>query len=385
MDLFLDTLRRITEGADLEQGEAEALFAEVMSGRIAPLLVAALLAALKTKGETPREIAGAARAMRAAALTVETGTRAVDTCGTGGDRSGTFNISTAAAIVAAAAGARVAKHGNRAASSRCGSADVLESLGVAIDLGPRAAAACLERTGITFLFAPLYHPAMRHAVEARRMLRLRTIFNYLGPLTNPGRVRRQVIGAPDPATFERIASVVGRLDYEHCVVVHGLEGLDEVSLAGPTRVAEWREGALRERLVEPEEFGLHRRPLSELRGGETAENALAIRALLSGTAQSSRGGGRGAAARALGPAAEVVALNAGCALYVAGIVPTWEEGVGRALEALIAGEALRKLDEWVGVSRSLRGSQGGTAEDPAAEDQPFHVAPVTRLSPDSAG
>ena len=382
--LLTDALRRITEGRDLDESGAEALFAEVMSGRVSPLLVAALLAALKTKGECSAEIVGAARAMRRAALPVETGgARTVDTCGTGGDGSGSLNVSTAAAIVAAAAGARVAKHGNRAASSRCGSADVLEALGVEIDHGPESAAACLEQTGITFLFAPRYHPAMRHAIEARRELRLRTIFNYLGPLTNPAGVRRQVIGAADPPGFERIASVLESLDYEHCVVVHGMEGLDEVSVSGPSRISEWRDGMLRERLVHPEDFGFRRRPLSEVRGGDVAENAAALRAILSGRGSAPGRAGRGAPSgeRDLEAAAEIVALNAGCALYVAGIASTWEAGVERALETLRAGAGLGKLEEWIRVSRTLRkGVPRGTAQDPAAGEQPLHAAPRGRGS-----
>jgi anthranilate phosphoribosyltransferase len=375
---FSDALRRVTEGADLAEDEAEAAFTEIVRGAVPPLLVAALLAALKTKGESAAEIAGAVRAMRAAAVRVDAaGAAAVDTCGTGGDRAGTLNVSTGAAVVAAAGGARVAKHGNRAASSRCGSADVLEALGVEIDLGPEAAAACMRKAGIAFLFAPRYHPAMRHAAEARRALGLRTIFNYLGPLTNPAGVRRQVIGVPDPAAFERIAAVVGGLGYEHCLVVHGLEGLDEVSLAGPTRVAEWREGELRERLVEPEDFRLRRRPLAGVRGGDPAENARALRAILSGERSAQHAPGREAAGGARDPeaAADIVALNAGAALYVGGVAATWEEGVERALAVLATGAGLRKLDAWIDASRAAgRQAPAGPSRDPPASDQPLHGA-----------
>ncbi|HEY7462610.1 MAG TPA: anthranilate phosphoribosyltransferase [Gemmatimonadota bacterium] len=367
-----DALRIVSEGRDLDEAEAEAVFDAIMSGRATPLLVAALLAALKTKGESATEIAGAARAMRRAGRRLAADpARLIDTCGTGGDGAGTFNISTTAAVVAAAAGARVAKHGNRAASSRCGSADVLEELGVAIELEPDAALACLERVGITFLFAPRYHPAMRHAVEARRELRLRTLFNYLGPLTNPAGARRQVIGVADSVTFDRLTTVLGRLDYDHCVLVHGREGLDEVSLAGPTRVAEWKEGRLREYDVGPADFGLAPRPLSALSGGEAAENARAVRAVLSGQ------GLAGAEERDHGPdlsaAADVVALNAGCALYVAGLSAGWREGVERARAVLAAGGGARKLDEWIRVSRALeRTGPQGAAEDASGEDHSLH-------------
>jgi anthranilate phosphoribosyltransferase len=371
-----DALKRVTARQDLDAEETEALFVEVMSGRVAPLMLAALLAALRTKGEATTEIVGAARAMRRAGLSVETdGLSPIDTCGTGGDHSGTLNISTAAAIVAAAAGAPVAKHGNRAASSRCGSADVLETLGVDIELGPAAAAACLRESGITFLFAPYYHPAMRHAVEARRALGVPTIFNYLGPLTNPARVRRQVIGVADPRTFERIASVLGSLGYEHCVVVHGLEGLDEVSISGPTRVAEWKHGALHEREVIPEEFGLPRHSLEHVLGGDAGENAAALREILSGRASGLRTGAGGAqreatrGVRNLEAASDIVVLNAGCALYVAGLASTWEEGLNLAVQVLGTGEPLRTLDRWIGVSRTLgERASGGPGEDTPAQN-----------------
>jgi anthranilate phosphoribosyltransferase len=299
----------------------------------------------------------------------------LDVVGTGGDRAHTVNISTMSALVSAGAGARVAKHGNRAASSRCGSADVLEALGIAIELEPDAAAACLERAGITFLFAPLYHPAMRHAIEARRALRLPTIFNYLGPLTNPARVRRQVIGAADPVAFDRLAEVLGRLDYEHVVLVHGLEGLDEVSLAGPTRVAEWRSGALREYRVRPEEFGFRPRPLSALAGGDAEVNAAALRAALSGEAALRPGSGDRDHVPDLEAAADVIALNAGCALYVGGLVESWQEGVRRARDVLAGGAGARKLDEWIRASRAdgARDTRRA-AEDAPAEDHPLHGA-----------
>jgi anthranilate phosphoribosyltransferase len=367
-----DCLRSVTAGRDLAEDEAEALFDAVMAGAVPPLELAALLAALRTKGESAAEVAGAARALRRAVVPVPRPAGAVvDTCGTGGDGQATLNVSTAAAIVAAAAGATVAKHGNRAASSRCGSADVLEALGIRIELGPAEAAACLERVGIAFLFAPRFHPAMRHAAEARRALRVPTLFNLLGPLANPAGVRRQVLGAGDARSFELLAEVAGRLGYEHCVIVHGEEGLDEISIAGPSRVAEWREGALREYRVAPEEFGLRPRTLDEVRGGAAAENAAAIRRLLAGSAGGGSGRRREGAGSAGEPAAAAafVALNAGCALHLAGVSETWEQGVEHALEVLASGDGLRTLRRWADAAAV----PGGPAEDPAGRHEALHA------------
>ena len=370
-----DALRRVTAGLDLAEDEAEALFDAVMAGGVPPLELAALLAALRTKGESADEIAGAARALRRAVVRVpRPDGPVVDTCGTGGDGQGTLNVSTAAAIVAAAGGATVAKHGNRAASSRCGSADVLEALGVRIELGPDEAAACLDRVGIAFLFAPRFHPAMRHAAEARRALRVPTIFNLLGPLANPAGVPRQVLGVGDARSFELLSEVAGRLGYEHCVIVNGLEGLDEVSIAGPTRVAEWRGGSLREYVVRPEDFGLRPRPLSEVRGGGAVENAEAIRALLGGSAGVGGAGTGRERAHARGPgepdaAAGFVALTAGCALHLADVAETWQEGVEHALEILASGDGLRTLGRWTEATRAAHGA----AEDPPAGDEALHA------------
>ncbi|HEY7530706.1 MAG TPA: anthranilate phosphoribosyltransferase [Gemmatimonadota bacterium] len=364
-----DCLRSVTSGRDLAEDEAGALFDAVMAGQVPPLELAALLAALRTKGECAAEVAGAARALRRAAVAVPRPPGpVVDTCGTGGDGKATLNVSTAAAIVAAAGGAVVAKHGNRAASSRCGSADVLEALGIRIELDPADAAACLERVGIAFLFAPRFHPAMRHAAEARRALRVPTLFNLLGPLANPAAVRRQVLGVGDPRSFELLAEVAGRLEYERCVIVHGEEGLDEVSIAGPTRVAEWRDGELRTYRVAPGDFGLRSRPLGEVRGGDAAANAAAIRALLGGSARAGRGrDGRGADEPEAGAA--FVALTAGCALHLAGVAETWQEGVEHALEVLASGEALGTLRRWAQAA----GAADGTAQDAAAGDQALHA------------
>jgi anthranilate phosphoribosyltransferase len=246
---------------------------------------------------------------------------------------------------------------------------VVEALGIRIELGPAEAAACLERVGIAFLFAPRFHPAMRHAAEARRALRVPTLFNLLGPLANPAGVRRQVLGAGDARSFELLAEVAGRLGYERCVIVHGEEGLDEVSIAGPSRVAEWREGTLREYRVAPEEFGLRPRTLDEVRGGDAAENAAAILRLLAGSGGGGPGRRRDGAGSAGEPSAGAafVALNAGCALHLAGVSETWQQGVEHALEVLASGNGLRTLRRWADAA------PGGPAEDPAGRHEALHA------------
>lgn len=333
-------LRAVTAGRDLAAHEAEALFATIMDGGASPVLIGALLTALRTKGETVEEIAGAARVMRARAERCET-SRAplVDTCGTGGDSSGTFNVSTTAAFVAVAAGVAVAKHGNRAASSRSGSADVLEAMGAAIDLPPAAAGRCLDEVGLAFLFAPRFHPAMRHAVEARREIGIRTIFNLLGPLTNPAGATRQVVGVPSAHWVEPLARVLRDLGTEHALVVHGEERLDEISVAGPTRVAEVRMGEVETRVVTPADLGLTTPTAGSIRGGNAAENARTTEAILAG---------RGSPAQAA-----LTAANAGAALYVGGAAATLREGVGLAREVLAGGSAVDVLHTFVETTRRL--------------------------------
>ncbi|MDX1622540.1 MAG: anthranilate phosphoribosyltransferase [Gemmatimonadota bacterium] len=333
-------LRTLTEGRDLTAAESEALFATVMDGETTAIMIAALLAALRTKGETPGEIAGAARVMRSRAQRVET-ERAplVDTCGTGGDFSGTFNISTTAAFVTAAAGVAVAKHGNRAASSRSGSADVLESLGVAIDLPPEGVGRCIDEIGIGFLFAPRFHPAMRHAIGARREIAIRTVFNLLGPLTNPAGATRQVIGVPGPDVVELMAGVLHELGSEHALVVHGREGLDEISVSGPTIVASVRQDAVTTDVVEPGDLGIEPHDPEQLAGGDPAENARILASVLAG---------KGTAAQEA-----ITAANAGAALFVAGVADGLREGVERARETIASGAAVETLKALVDLSRQL--------------------------------
>ncbi|HJU86574.1 MAG TPA: anthranilate phosphoribosyltransferase [Gemmatimonadota bacterium] len=325
------SLQAVAAGIDLRAAESEALFARIMDGDVPSSMIAALLAALATKGETPAEIAGAARVMRARATRVPT-TRwpLVDTCGTGGDLSGSFNVSTGAAFVVAAAGIPVAKHGNRAASSRCGSADVLEALGVAIDLDPASVGRSIDELGIGFLYAPRFHPAMRHAAEARRAIGIRTIFNLLGPLTNPAGAGRQLIGVPRADAVGRIAGVLRELGSEAAVVVHGMDGLDEISVCGPTRIASLRAGELEESVIEPADVGLPTFEMREIAGGDAAANAAILRGVLEG---------RGSDAQRA-----VVAANAGAGIWIGGGAETLRAGVERAHETIASGEAAELLD-----------------------------------------
>jgi len=269
----------------------------------------------------------------------------IDTCGTGGDGLGTFNVSTAAAIVAAAIGPAVAKHGNRAASSACGSADVLETLGVAINLGPHAITACLERVGIAFMLAPLYHPATRFAMGPRREIGIRTVFNILGPLTNPARVRAQVLGVAEPRLTSLMARVLARLGSRHAFVVCGEDGIDEISISGPTLVAELYRGEVREYEITPEELGVERAPFELIKGGDAARNAAMITAVLKGE----------------GPRAprDVVALNAGAALVAAAVAPDLKAGVRAAQAAIDAGLGWRKLEQWRAISNRLAAEAAG--------------------------
>lgn len=334
------SLQAITSGIDLSAAETEALFSRVMDGAVPSTMIAALLAALSTKGETAQEIAGAARVMRARATRVPT-TREplIDTCGTGGDFSGSFNVSTAAALVVAAAGIPVAKHGNRAASSRCGSADVLEALGVTIDLEPQLVGRSIDELGIGFLFAPRFHPAMRHAAKARREIGIRTVFNLLGPLTNPAGARRQLIGVPSADAVTRIAGVLRELGVEAAAVVHGIEGLDEISVCGPTRIATVRIGNVEEATIDPVDLGLPTFTPAEIAGGDAIENAGILRAVLEG---------RGSDAQRA-----VVAANAGAAIWIGGGAPTLRAGVDRAIETLSSAAPGRLLDALVALTRRL--------------------------------
>lgn len=329
-----ELLRRLIARQDLGHDEVAALVGRVMDGEVPEPVIGALLAALATKGETPEEIAGAAEAMRARARRVPHGrVEVLDTCGTGGDGRGSFNVSTAAAFVAAAAGAPVAKHGNRAISSRSGSADVLAALGVAIEVEPETAGRQLDALGIAFLFAPLHHPATRAVAPVRRALGVRTVFNLLGPLTNPAGARRQLVGVYAADRVEPVARVLARLGTTHALVVHGRDGLDEISTTAPTIAAEVRDGDVRSFEIRPEELGVAPATLEQIAGGSPEENARRLESVLAGEA---------------GPLAEIVAANAGAALYVAGLAADLRTGVRLAREILATRVGREKLEQLKG-------------------------------------
>jgi anthranilate phosphoribosyltransferase len=348
--MILDALHRIANhGQSLGRAEARDVMAEVLTGKCTDAQIAALLIALRMKGETVEEIVGFAEAIRAAAspLPIErasatdaiavTGTgrdalaeeSLVDTSGTGGDASGTFNISTATALVTAGAGVRVAKHGNRSISSKCGSADVVEALGINIQLSPEREAQCLRDVGICFLYAPNLHPAMRQVQTVRRELRMRTMFNLLGPLTNPARASGQVVGVYSLDLVEKLAEALSMLGLHRALVVHGLDGLDEITITGTTRVAEARDGSVRSYEVEPEEFGMARATLQEISGGDATENGAIIRAVLAGEKS---------------PRRDVVLLNAAAALVAAGRADRIAEAIAIAIESIDSGAAAGKLE-----------------------------------------
>ena len=335
--LLRDALDRVVRGADLDIDTARAVMDRIMEGAATPAQIGALLAALRAKGETGDELAGMAMSMRDHATRVELSVEAVDTCGTGGDATGTFNISTAAAFVVAGAGCPVAKHGNRAQSSRCGSADVLEALGVAIQLPPDGVRRCVEEAGIGFLFAPAYHPAMRHAAGVRKELGIRTVFNVLGPLANPARVRHQSLGVGDARLAATMAQVLQRLGHRRAIVFAGPEGIDELGLAGPAQCHDVTPSGVREFELDPLSLDLPPAPLSALRGGDAAENASCIRAVLSGEP----GAGR-----------DVVILNAAAALVAAERVPGFRAGLEKARAAIDSGEARAALERLVRVSQA---------------------------------
>ena len=329
---LVEALRRLAEGSSLSAAETAAAFGVVMRGEAAPAQIAALLMGLRAKGESSDEIAGAAAALRAAMVPVWIADpdRLVDTCGTGGGTVATLNISTAAAFVVAGAGVPVAKHGNRSYTTRSGSADLLEALGVDIAVPPDRAPAVLEAAGLVFLFAPNYHPAMRHVAPTRRELGVPTIMNLLGPLANPAGVRRQVVGVADPLRAPRVADALRRLGAVHALVVHGVIGMDEISPVGDTAVWEIREGRLSEWTLDPGAFALHADGLDGLRGGSPAENAARVERLLRT--------GEGEAERA------AVLLNAAAALYVSGAACSFADAAERARRALESGAGGRVLD-----------------------------------------
>jgi anthranilate phosphoribosyltransferase len=333
-----EALAVVAAGKTLTRVEAEAAMGSIMAGEATPSQLGALLAALHVRGETPDEIAGFASVLRANALAVVVGDGAIDVVGTGGDRSNSINISTISALVVAGAGGHVAKHGNRAASSQCGSADVLEALGVKIDLGPVGVAACVREAGIGFMFAPRYHPAMRHAGPVRREIGIRTVFNILGPLANPAGVRRYLLGVPSPALGETVARALVELGVERALVVHGTDGLDEISPSAETRTWEVTGAAVREGTLAPEALGLTSAPRADIVGGDAAKNAAAARSVLDGAA----GGARTA-----------VLMNAGAACWVAGLAGTVREGVDVASRAIDSGAARTALVRFAAKSQLI--------------------------------
>jgi len=343
--MITDVLHRIANHCQsLSRDEACAVMSEVLTGQCTDAQIAALLVALHMKGETVEEIVGFAEAIRAAAAPLNvagnstidvSGTERdalVDTCGTGGDASGTFNISTATALVAAGAGVRVAKHGNRSVTSKCGSADVMEALGVNITLPPARVAECLKEVGIAFLFAPAMHSAMKYVQPARRELRLRTVFNLLGPLTNPALASAQVVGVYSDDLVEKLAEALSMLGLRRALVVHGSDGLDEITITGPTRIAEVRDGQVRTYEVTPEEFGFTRAPIEAISGGDAAGNAAIIREVL---------GGKKSARR------DVVLLNAAAALVAGGRADHLGEAIAMAARSIDSGSATAKLEALV--------------------------------------
>lgn len=329
---------KLVNRIDLSEAEMIEVMNQIMTGEATPLQVAAILTALRMKGETVDEITGAARVMREKAHRVNVGAKTVlDTCGTGGDQKGTFNISTTSAFVLAGAGVNVAKHGNRSVSSLSGSADVLGALGVKVDAPKERVEQCIAKIGIGFLFAPLLHEAMKYAVQPRRDIGIRTIFNILGPLTNPAMATHQLIGIYSGALVGVVAHVLNNLGSARAMVVHGLEGLDEISLCGPTKVAELRGGEVKEYMVEPEQFGFKACRLEELHGGNPDESAAIVRGVL----ESNKG-----------PARDVVLLNSGAALYISGTAGTIQDGIRLAAESIDSGKARRKLAELVEMTNA---------------------------------
>lgn len=334
--MFAELITRLLRRDDLTTDEAAAAMDVVMRGEAHPAQVAGFLIGLAMKGEKPHELVGLARTMRARGVHIEAGPLAVDTCGTGGDRAGTFNISTAAAIVVAATGVQVVKHGNRSVSSHCGSADVLQALGVAIDAPPAVVQQSVREAGICFCFAPTFHPAMKHAGEARRALGVPSAFNLLGPLTNPARVPFQIVGVPRPELTELMARALQQLGATRAWVVHGADGLDELSTTGYSKVSECHGDVVRTFYVHPSDVGLPKAPAEALKGADATHNAAIVRTVLDGEAGHPR---------------DVVLLNAGAALLVTGRVASLREGIAEAAAAVDDGRARRTLDALVAATR----------------------------------
>ncbi len=337
--MIVEALSKVVEGQDLSRQEASRVMEILMSGQATDAQIGAFLTAMRLKGETVEELCGFATVMREKAAVVPTQhalisrpgqSMLVDTCGTGGDAQGTFNISTAAAFVVAGAGVPVAKHGNRSASGMCGSADVIEALGIPLDLPPERVGRCIDEVGIGFLFAPLLHPAMMHVAPARRQIRLRTLFNLLGPLVNPARASAQVIGVYDGALTEVLARALNRLGCHRAFVVHGMDGLDEISTIGETKISEVREGNVRTYFAHPEDFGVSQTTLTELKGGDAVANAEMIRQILQGTK---------------GPPRDIVLVNASAAIVASKGAQHIQDAMAAAERSIESGTAWEKLEK----------------------------------------
>ena len=339
-----EAIEQLLQGTALNREQARTVMDQVMAGEATSAQIAGLLIALRARGETVEEMTGFVESMRAHATPLEVPPGSIDTCGTGGDRAGTFNISTAAALVAAGAGIPVAKHGNRAASSRCGSADVLEALGVDITLDADGVRRCIEVAGMGFCFAPTFHPAMRHAGPARRELAVRTVFNVLGPLANPGRVKKQALGVGAPSLAPLMIRVLEDLGHERALVFYGEDGLDELTTTGPSRVFQLRNGKIDDLELDPRDLGLGRARPDELKGGTPAENAALLRQVLNGDT---------------GPRRDVVLLNAAAAILAAGRAEDWPQAMDVARESLDSGRAAQVLSQLIETSRTPSPSGGG--------------------------
>lgn len=343
-------IRKVVEGHHLDRSEAEELMNEIMSGKATDAQIASFLTALRMKCETVDELIGFAKVIRAKAASIkpksadtvpgDTSAREplVDTCGTGGDATGTFNISTAAAFVVAGAGVRVAKHGNRSVSSICGSADVIEALGISLDLPPEVIERCIEETGIGFLYAPLLHDAMRYVVHARREMKIRTVFNLLGPICNPAGANAQVLGVYNEDLTEIMAQVLCELGTDRAFVVHGSDGLDEITISGESKISEVRNGEVRTYYITPEDFGIERAPLSDILGGDAKQNAEIVYGILSGDK---------------GAKTDVVLLNAAAGLVAGGKAENLQQGVQLARESIVSGRAMNCLKNLVKLTQEL--------------------------------
>jgi len=334
--MIKEAISRVVLGQNLTESEAAAVMDEIMQGEVTPAQFGAFVTALRCKGETTEEITGMVKTMRAKALPVLTGDTVVDTCGTGGDAAGTFNISTVTAFIAAGAGLKIAKHGNRAMSSHCGSADVLEALGVKVELSPERVAECISKIGIGFIFAPAFHPSMKYAAAPRREIGIRTVFNILGPLSNPAGARAQVLGVADGEMAGKMAQVLCNLDCRHALVVHGDDGLDEITLTTTTQVNEVKNGIVNRYAVDPRYFGMKLAEMDTLKGGSSQKNAEILSNILKGET---------------GPRREVALLNTAAALIAGDMAADFPAGIQMAAASIDSGQALRKLENLIHFTR----------------------------------